>query len=70
MSDKIRIDLKQIPQHDIDLLARPLINIVAEFFNNSANQKKYEEWHYKKYGRYPTEASYMNKGAALSVAQI
>lgn len=53
------IDVKKIPQFELDILSKPLIPKITEFYNNPENQKEYEEWHFKKYGHYPTNASYM-----------
>lgn len=56
------IDVNKISKVDLDAISKPFIKIATEFLQDPKNQKDYEEWHLKKYGEYPTEASYMKDG--------
>jgi hypothetical protein len=53
------INTQEVPQHVWDSLSKPLIPIIIEFYKDPENQRNFEEWHYRKYGCYPTKASYM-----------
>lgn len=57
----------KIPKHEFNALSKPLIQIVTEYFQNPENQKKFEEWHFKKYGYNPTKASYIKNKEDLKL---
>lgn len=45
-------------QEQISNLARPLVSmveIITDFFKDSQNERDYQEWYFKKYGRYPKD---------------
>jgi len=54
------IDIKQVPEHALDALVRPLITVIRAYYDDPENQRKYEEWYLAKHGHYPANASYMN----------
>lgn len=33
-----------IPQYDLDHLTRPLVKLIAKYFEDPENQRKFEEW--------------------------
>ena len=39
----------------VEDLARPLAKTITEFYENPDNQRKFIEWHIKKYGCEPIE---------------
>jgi hypothetical protein len=52
------IDVKQVPNYVWKDLAKSLIPTSIEYYKDPENQRKYEEWHFKKYGCYPEKTSY------------
>lgn len=59
MNATIAIDVTQIPSPVMNAHCRTLLNCIGKFFDDPQNQRDFEEWHKKQYGRYPSEASYM-----------
>lgn len=39
----------------LDILSRPLINIVQDYFENEVNLRAYKKWYKEKYGHEPEE---------------
>ena len=40
----IKILPENIPESDINVLARTLLGIISDFYENADNQKDFEEW--------------------------
>lgn len=57
----IKINLNEVPKGEMLSHSRNLLDVVAEYFENSEVQKDYENWHLEKYGFLPQNASYTKK---------
>lgn len=44
ISDDVSIDIRQMPEHELDYLCASLLDAVQKYFENPANRKKYELW--------------------------
>ena len=55
------INIEEVLQHVWDSLSKPLIPIIIEFYKDPENRRKFEEWHYEKYGFYPEKKGQENE---------
>ena len=44
ISDDVSIDIKQMPEHELDHLCTALLEAAQKYFENPANREKYEKW--------------------------
>lgn len=50
--------ISELSKSTLNMLSRPIIQGITDFYKKPENQQKFEEWHFKKYGCYPKTASY------------
>ncbi|MCL2189813.1 MAG: hypothetical protein FWB87_13725 [Defluviitaleaceae bacterium] len=60
MKNTVKIDPQSIPDHVMEMLCRPLVGLIEEFYQDPANVAPYIEWHKRKYGRLPSNIDNLN----------
>lgn len=54
MNNTIVIDTNSIPNHVMETLCRPLVEVVEKYYKDSSNIVNFIEWHKRKYGSLPS----------------
>lgn len=62
--NELAVDVKAIPAPIMMAHCRTLLECIGTFFDDPANQAKFEAWHMEKYGCPPKETSYRKEGQA------
>ena len=60
MKNTVKIDPKSIPGHVMDMLCRPLVGLIDEYYQDPGNVTRFIEWHKGMYGRLPSNIDHLN----------
>lgn len=44
ISDDVSIDIRQVPEHELNYLCSSLLEAVRKYFEDPANRRDYERW--------------------------
>ena len=44
ISDDVSIDIRQVPEHELNYLCASLLEAVRKYFENPDNRRDYERW--------------------------